>query len=126
MEDAEQSGNGLQIDLSAEQQGGFLGALAASVGIPLLIKALTGSGLQFGRTTSGKGMRVGRCGGKRGNCGRGLQLGRQSGDGLHILTPEASQQHFEEIFRMNRKKGSRLLLGKNSPFKGIPLLGTLL
>ena len=118
MENAEQSGNGLQIDLSAEQQGGFLGALAASVGIPLLIKALTGSGLQFGRT-SGKGMRVGRC-------GRGLQFTPQNGKGLHILTPEASQQHFEEIFRMNKKKGSGLLLGKNSPFSGIPLLGALL
>ena len=125
MEDAEQSGNGLQIDLSAEQQEGFLGALAVSVGIPLLIKALTGSGLQLGRT-SGKGMRVGRCGRIRGDCGRGLQLAPQNGNGLHILTPEASQQHFEEIFRMNKKKGSGLLLGKNSPFKGIPLLVSLL
>ena len=118
MENAEQSGNGLQIDLSAEQQGGFLGALAASVGIPLLIKALTGSGLQFGRT-SGKGKRVGRC-------GKRLQFTPQNGKGLHILTPEASQQHFEEIFRMNKKKGSGLLLGKNSPFSGIPLQGALL
>ena len=49
-------------------------------------------------------MNVGRCGRIRGNCGRELQMGRQSGDGLHILTPEASQQRFKELFRMNKKR----------------------
>ena len=34
------------------EQGGFLGALLESIGVPLLLNALTGKGLQAGRTGS--------------------------------------------------------------------------
>jgi len=41
-----QTGNGVVIKPTKTQQGGFLGTLLASIGIPLLVKALTGKGLQ--------------------------------------------------------------------------------
>ena len=108
--DASQSGRGLQIDLSPEQQtGGFLGALLGAIGIPLVVKALTGSNLD------GEGLQI-RCGG-----------GAQKGKGLRILTPQSTQEHFErQIMLANKKKGKGLLLGKNSPFKDVPLLHLLL
>ncbi|CAH3018424.1 unnamed protein product, partial [Porites evermanni] len=47
-----QTGNGLVIRPTKTQQGGFLGTLLASIGIPLLLNALTGKGLQADRTGS--------------------------------------------------------------------------
>ena len=41
-----QSGSGLVIKPTKTQQGGFLGTLLASIGVPLLLNALTGKGLQ--------------------------------------------------------------------------------
>ena len=45
-----QTGNGLVIRPTKTQQGGFLGTLLASIGVPLLLNALTGKGLQADRT----------------------------------------------------------------------------
>ena len=48
-----QTGNGLVIrPTKTQQQGGFLGTLLASIGVPLLLNALTGKGLQADRTDS--------------------------------------------------------------------------
>ena len=47
-----QTGNGLVIRLTKTQQGGFVGTLLASIGVPLLLNALTGKGLQADRTSS--------------------------------------------------------------------------
>ena len=47
-----QTGNGLVIRPTKTQQGGFLGTLLASIGVPLLLNALTGKGLQADRTGS--------------------------------------------------------------------------
>ena len=47
-----QTGNGLVIRPRKTQQGGFLGTLLASIGVPLLLNALTGKGLQADRTGS--------------------------------------------------------------------------
>ena len=47
-----QTGNGLVIRPTKTQSGGFLGTLLASVGVPLLLNALTGKGLQADRTGS--------------------------------------------------------------------------
>ena len=41
-----QTGSGVQIQLTPKQRGGFLGTLLASIGIPMLLKAMSGSGLQ--------------------------------------------------------------------------------
>ena len=43
--DALQSGSGVHIRPTAKQSGGFLGTLLASIGIPMMLKALTGRGL---------------------------------------------------------------------------------
>ena len=45
-----QTGNGLVIRPTQKQSGGFLGTLLASIGVPLLLKALTGKGTQVDRT----------------------------------------------------------------------------
>ena len=45
-----QTGNGLVIRPTKTQQGGSLGTLLASIGVPLLLNALTGKGLQAART----------------------------------------------------------------------------
>ena len=47
-----QTGNGLVIRPTKTQQGGFLGTLLASIGVPLLLNALTGKGLQADSTGS--------------------------------------------------------------------------
>ena len=47
-----QTGNGLVIRPKKTQQGGFLGTLLASIGVLLLLNALTGKGLQADRTGS--------------------------------------------------------------------------
>ena len=40
------TGSGMQIMLTRTQSGGFLGTLLASIGIPMVLKALTGTGMQ--------------------------------------------------------------------------------
>ena len=47
-----QTGNGLVIRPTQKQSDGFLGTLLASIGVPLLLKALTGKGTQVDRTGS--------------------------------------------------------------------------
>ena len=47
-----QTGSGLVIKPTKTQQGGFLGTLQASIGVPLLLNALTRKGLQAERTGS--------------------------------------------------------------------------
>ena len=47
-----QTGNGLVIRPTKTQQGGFLGTLLASIGVPLLLNALTGKGTQVDSTGS--------------------------------------------------------------------------
>ena len=57
-----QTGNGLVIGPTKTQSGGFLGTLLASIGVPLLLNASTGKGLQYTvpvyvpDTTNGHGM----------------------------------------------------------------------
>ncbi|PFX14257.1 Pulmonary surfactant-associated protein D [Stylophora pistillata] len=41
-----QSGDDLKMKPTKKQSGGFLGTLLASIGVPILLKALTGSGMQ--------------------------------------------------------------------------------
>ena len=53
-----QTGNGLVVRPTKTQQGGFLGTLLASIGVPLLLNALTGKGLQPHSTGSAKTMSV--------------------------------------------------------------------
>ena len=49
--DALQSGSGVVIKPTKTQSGGFLGTLLASIGIPMVLKALTGRGLHVEQST---------------------------------------------------------------------------
>ena len=101
------TGCGVNIKPTKTQRGGILGALLASIGIPLALKALTGSG----------GPRIGRP--RKQNGGAAPRLG----------IPQAPPPFFgtwEQAGRGKKKSGDGLLLGKNSPFNGIPLLGAIL
>ena len=53
-----QSGGQLIIKPTRIQQGGFLGTLLATIGVPLLLNALTGKGFQADRTSTSNIMPV--------------------------------------------------------------------
>ena len=109
-----QTGSGVHIKPTKKQTGGFLGTLLASIGVPLALEA-------FKKMVGGSGVpRIGKP--PKTNGGAAPRLGvyeppppffgtwKQAGSG-----------------KKNKKKsGNGLLLGKNSPFNGIPLLGTIL
>ena len=95
--------------------GGFLGALAA-IGIPMAIELASkifGSG-------AGQGLQVPRKAG-----GKGLQVSKKTGVGLQV-----SQKPFlwqpPPFYGTWEGQGEGLLLGENSPFNQIPILGAIL
>ena len=139
---AYETGKGMTIKMSATQvknnlkvEGGFLGMLAglAARALPMLAKSVLpalGVGALSGLASSGVQKVLGN--GlflKKGGCicqvesdGSGLYLGpatgsglESSGDGLYIMKDGTS-----------RRYGRGLLLGPNSPFKNIPILGAIL
>ena len=117
-----QSGGRLIIKPTKVQSGGFLGTLLASIGIPLALKVLTGGkGLQVPPKTRAKGLpsltpppfigtwdKTGY--GKKKNP---LKAGNPSGSASRC--PQGGSP-----------SGKGLLLGDNSPFKNIPVLGAIL
>ncbi|PFX29617.1 Pulmonary surfactant-associated protein D [Stylophora pistillata] len=115
------SGGDLKMKPTKKQSGGFLGTLLASIGIPLVLKALTGSGAK----RRGRGLQNRRPGGKNG----GALQNRPYWEGGPQPSPWFPT-HFDGPVTIGRgrkkQKGKGILLGKNSPFNGIPLLGALL
>lgn len=109
-----QSGNDLKIKPTKRQSGGFLGTLLASIGVPILLRALTGSG-------TGRGMHMN--GYAPGTTGMGMQ-------NRPVWFPPTMMNPPVPIIgrggKKGKQKGQGLLLGKNSPFNGIPLLGDIL
>ena len=107
-----QTGSGLHIKPTKKQTGGFLGTLLASIGIPLALEAfkkMTGSGVP--------------------------RIGRPPQDGgaaprLGVYQPPppffGTWDQAGSGKKKQKKLGKGLLLGKNSPFNGIPLLGAIL
>ena len=99
-----QTGSGIpRFRLTKKQQeGGFLAPILASIGIPLLMKALTGRGLHvdpFLPTNT-----------------------------RNIYIPKTGRGARGKAKRKTKKKskyGKGLLLGKNSPFNNIPILGAI-
>ena len=133
-----QSGKGIVLKPTKRQiHGGFLGTLAA-IGIPMAIELASkifgsgaGQGLQTPRKAGGKG------------AGQGLQTPRKAGTGLQVSQKpflwqpppfygtwgEAPASPWEGQGRGAKGKGlqgSGLLLGDNSPFNHIPILGAIL
>ena len=107
-----QTGSGVHIKPIKVQTGGFLGTLLASIGIPLALEAfkkMTGSGVP----------RIGRP--PKQNGGAAPRMGIYQ-------PPPPFYETWENFGGGNKKKksGEGLLLGKNSPFKDIPLLNILL
>ena len=106
-----QTGSGVHIKPTKVQTGGFLGTLLASIGIPLALEAfkkMTGSGVP----------RIGRP--PKTNGGSAPRIGVYQ-------PPPPFYGTWEQAGGGKKKKlGNGLLLGKNSPFNGIPLLGTIL
>ena len=122
-----QTGSGVHIKPTKVQKtGGFLSTLLASIGVPLAINAikkLTGFGApQMGQPKQ----RPPRSIPKPAN-------NNQDG-GLVYRTPPIYGMWDDDTIGMGTKKkdtkrnakGRGLLLGKNSPFNGIPLLGAIL
>ena len=107
-----QSGKGIVLKPTKRQiHGGFLGTLAA-IGIPMAIELASkifGRGLQTPRKAGGKG----------------LQTPRKAGTGLQV-----SQKPFlwqpPPFYGTWEGQGKGLLLGDNSPFNHIPILGAIL
>ena len=99
-----QSGGRLIIRPTRVQSGGFLGTLLASIGIPMALKALTGTGLRPPPKMMAKGLRVPHRG------------------------PPPFIGSWDKTGYGSKKKnyGEGLLLGNNSPFKNIPVLGAIL
>lgn len=103
--DALQTGSGIpRFQLTKSQRGGFLGTLVASLVVPELLKAFTGGGYSKGGGFSFKGAPTSQ---------RSVYVPRKKGG--------------SRSFKKSRHlKGKGLILGKHSPFKGIPILGDIL
>ena len=111
-----QTGSGVHIKPTKKQTGGFLGTLLASIGVPLALEA-------FKKMVGGSGgvPRIGKPPKKDGGSAPRI--------GVYQPPPPFFGTWEENSFSGGGKKkklGNGLLLGKNSPFNGIPLLGTIL
>ena len=98
---AVQSGGQVVINPTVKQRGGFLGSLLASIGIPLA--------LEMGSKLFGKG----------------LTLPRKAGHGLMTM-PKPPPPFYGNWEGRGKQKGRGLLLGPNSPFQNLPLIGAIL
>ena len=108
-----QTGSGVHIKPTQNQTGGFLGSLLASIGIPLALEAfkkMIGSGVP--------------------RIGKAPKLEGGSAPRLGVYQPPppffGTWEQGGGGSKKKKKSGKGLLLGKNSPFNGIPLLGTIL
>ena len=109
-----QTGSGVHIKPTKVQTGGFLGTLLASIGVPLALEA-------FKKMVSGSGVpRIGKP--PKLNGGSAPRMGAYQPPPPFYGTWE----NFGGGKKKKKKLGKGLLLGKNSPFNGIPLLGTIL
>ena len=104
-----QSGGCVKIKPTKKQSGGFLGTLHASIGVPLLLNALTGKGLR-----------------NRPSYGNGMQ------NRPYMMNPpiygswnRPVGMGMKKKRRTKKKTGQGILFGKNSPFNSIPILGSI-
>ena len=134
------TGGQLVIKPTKTQSGGFLGTVLASIGIPMLLNALTGKGLQVDRHRTKRSQNVYL----PSTLGVSAQPKRtKSSSSTHdggLILPMNQLPMYPPPFigswknpvgmglkkKKPRKKGKGLLLGKNSPFNGIPLIGAIL
>ena len=113
-----QSGGQLVVKPTKSQYGGFLGTLLASIGLPLAIEALkkiTGGAPRMGSDLI-KGHGAPRLGMYQPPPFIGTWEQVRKGGG----------EKKKKAPKKTKKSGAGLLLGKNSPFKNVPLLNILL
>ena len=125
------TGGQLVIKPTKTQSGGFLGSLLASIGIPLILNALTGKGLQVDRQRSKRSTNVYvPPSSKSNNSSGGFVLPMNQLTGMYpppfIGSWKKPVGMGLKKKKLKAKKGKGLLLGKNSPFNSIPLIGTIL
>ena len=112
-----QSGGQIVVKPTKSQYGGFLGTLLASIGLPLAIEAIkkiTGGVPRMGSYVKKEGTGAPRLGMYQPPpfIGTWKQVRKRGGK--------------KKAPKKTKKSGKGLLLGKNSPFKNIPLLNILL
>ena len=110
-----QSGSGVVVKPTKTQSGGLLGTLLASIGIPMVLKALTGRGApKIGSAPKPK------------QGGRGApRIRNMAAATFHWIMGQASR-YGKKKANQKKRKGKGLLLGQKSPFNSIPLLGAIL
>ena len=116
-----QTGSGMHFKPTQKQIGSGIWSILASIGIPMVLNALTGKGLQVDPFDVSR---------------TSIYVPRRRGKGLQVDPPPPFYGTWENPIGMGlkpkkktsnkKKKGSGLLLGKNSPFNSIPILGALL
>lgn len=114
-----------QVQVNVKHEGGFLGILASLAArvLPSLLGGLA-TGLVSGaveKAVGGSGLYL-----QKGGCTAKVQLVK--GNGLY-LTPHPHTINGDGLFLRHGERvynGEGLLLGANSPFKNIPLLGLIL
>ena len=121
------TGGQVIVKPSKSQMGGFLGSLLASIGIPMLMNALTGRGLQVDNKRSRRSLNV-----MPANITNPINNKKQGGLVMPYQSPpfigtwdNPIGMGVKKKAPKNQKKGKGLLLGKNSPFNSIPLLGAI-
>ena len=132
------TGSQLIVKPTNKQSGGFLGTLLASIGVPLLMNALTGRGFQVDNRRSRRSVNV-HLPKLQNNCNTSISTTAKNG-GLVLPMMEYRPPPFYGSFdkptiglgiskpkkKMKKaQKAKGLLLGKNSPFNSIPLLGAI-
>ena len=117
-----QTGSGVHIKPTKVQTGGFLGTLLASIGVPLAIEAI--------KKMTGKGApQMGQPKQRPPNNNRdgGLLIPTYRTPPFYGNWPDGTiGMGTKKTKKKTNKKGEGLLLGKNSPFKNVPLLNILL
>ena len=132
-----QTGSGVHIKPTKVQTGGFLGTLLASIGVPLLLNVLTG---KSGSGAPQMGQPKQRP--PRSVPNKPTPTNNNNQDGGLILPVDYRSPPFFGSWpdrkigmgtkkkgpkkKIPKKKGEGLLLGKDSPFKNVPLLNILL
>ena len=121
-----QSGGDLKIKPTKKQQlGGFLGTLLASLAAPVVLKWLTGSGVKSTGGATGKGLQN-RPSGRTGRGGALQNRPYWEGAPPPIYFPPQFDGPVTTVGRGQKKqKGEGILLGENSPFNGIPIIGDI-
>ena len=131
------TGGQLVVKPTKSQSGGFLGTLLASIGVPLLLNALTGKGQRRSRSAASVKTAAGlQVDSNRSRGSVNVYVPKANKGGLIIPQnwrsppfygnwPQTNGMGFKKKKLQKTIKGKGLLLGKNSPLKNVPLLNIL-